>query len=63
MPIIDVKLFEGRNVEQKRKLVAAMTDAVVESLGVKPETVRITLIEMAKDNHSVGGILAIDRKE
>ena len=63
MPIIQVNLFEGRTTEEKRKLVESMTDAVVKSLGVSPERVRITLNEMAKDNHAVGGILAIDWKE
>jgi 4-oxalocrotonate tautomerase len=62
MPIIDVKLFAGRSIEQKRKLVAGITDAVVQSLDVKPDTVRITLIEMARDNHAVAGILDIDKK-
>jgi len=31
MPIIEVHMFEGRTVDQKRKLVAEMTDAVVKS--------------------------------
>jgi 4-oxalocrotonate tautomerase len=60
MPIIDVSLFEGRTIDQKRKLLAAMTGAVVESLGVKPEDVRITLREMSRENHSVAGVLATD---
>ncbi len=62
MPMIDVKLLEGRSVDQKRKLVAGITDVVVQSLGVAPETVRITLIEMARDNFAVAGILEMDKK-
>ena len=61
MPIIDVKLFEGRTIEQKRGLVKAMTEAVVESLDVKPEDVRITLHEMSRDNHAIAGVLVADR--
>lgn len=60
MPIIDLKLLEGRTLDQKRKLVAAVTDAVVQTLGVPPELVRITLHEMARDNYSVGGVLMSD---
>ena len=62
MPTIMVNMFEGRTLEQKRKLVAAMTEAVVESLGVKPESVRIFLKEMARENHAVAGVLTSDKK-
>ena len=37
MPIIQVHLLEGRTTDQKRALVTSVTDAVVKSLGVKPE--------------------------
>lgn len=63
MPIIDLKLLEGRTLDEKRRLVASVTEAVVESLGVKPESVRITLHEMPKDNYSVAGILASDSNQ
>jgi 4-oxalocrotonate tautomerase len=63
MPIIDIKLFEGRTLEEKRDLVQAITKAVVETLKTKPEKVRITLEEMDKRNHSVGGVLAVDWPE
>lgn len=60
MPIIQVNLFEGRTADQKRKLVAEMTDAVVKTIGVKPEDVRIILQEMAKENYAVAGVLRVD---
>jgi 4-oxalocrotonate tautomerase len=63
MPMIDIKLFEGRSVDEKRDLVKAVTDAVAKSLKIGPERVRITLEEMDKYNHSVGGILAVDWTE
>lgn len=61
MPIITVNMFEGRTVDQKKKLVAEMTDAVVNSIGVKPEDVRIIIQDMAKHDYSIGGKLVIDR--
>ncbi|MDI9558452.1 MAG: 2-hydroxymuconate tautomerase [Pseudomonadota bacterium] len=61
MPIIEVHMFEGRTVDQKRKLVAEMTGAVVKSIGVKPEDVRIILQDMARYDYSIAGKLAIDR--
>jgi 4-oxalocrotonate tautomerase len=63
MPIIDVKLFEGRTIDQKRLLVKAMTEAVVKSLDVKPDDVRITLNEMSRDNHAIAGLLVVDRNK
>jgi 4-oxalocrotonate tautomerase len=62
MPIIHVHLFEGRTVDQKRKLVTAMTDAVVKSLDTKPEAVRILLHDMSKNDLSVAGVLHSDKK-
>jgi 4-oxalocrotonate tautomerase len=61
MPIIQVNLIEGRTTDQKRRLVTEMTQAVVNSLGVKTEDVRIILQDMAKDDYAVGGVLVIDR--
>ena len=62
MPIIQVKLLEGRTIDQKRKLVANMTDAVVKSLDVKPEDVRIILQDMSRHDYAVAGVLVADKK-
>jgi len=61
MPIIQVNMLEGRTVDQKRKLVANMTDAVVKSMDVKPEDVRIILQEMAKHDYAIAGLLFMDK--
>ena len=63
MPIIHVNMFEGRTLEQKRKLVSSMTEAVVKSLDIKPEAVRIVLHDLPKQNFGAGGVLASDKKE
>ncbi|HAR94577.1 MAG TPA: 4-oxalocrotonate tautomerase [Deltaproteobacteria bacterium] len=63
MPIVEIKLLEGRTLEQKKKLASAVTDAVVQSLGVNPDSVRITLLEMAQENYAVAGVLWIDSKK
>ena len=63
MPIIHVNMYEGRTIDQKRKLVVAMTEAVVKSLDTKPETVRIIIHDIPKHNIAVAGILASERKE
>jgi 4-oxalocrotonate tautomerase len=63
MPVIHVHLYEGRTLEQKRKLVLAMTEAVVKSVDVKPEAVHILLHDIPKNNSAVGGVLRSDKKD
>lgn len=55
MPIIEMHLLEGRSVEKKRKAVAAVTAALVESLEVRPEQVRILITEHPPEHFAVGG--------
>ncbi len=63
MPIIHVNMFEGRTVDQKRKMVVAMTEPVVKSLDVKPEAVRIIMHDIPRHNVAVAGVLASERKD
>lgn len=62
MPIIQVNLLEGRTIEQKRKLVANITEAVVKSLDVTPDAVRIILQDMARHDYAIAGVLTVDKK-
>lgn len=38
-----------------------VTDAIVRSLGVKPDAVRIIIRDMKKENFAVGGKLRLDQ--
>ena len=62
MPIIHVKLVEGRTVEQKRAMVKAVTRAVSESLGVAESAIWISIEDMKPENFAQGGELRLDRK-
>ncbi len=62
MPIIHVHMFEGRTIEQKRTMVEKMTDAVVTSLNVKPEDVKILLHDVPRHHVATAGVLASDKK-
>ena len=55
MPIIQVNIAEGRTVEQKAAAMAAITDAVVRTLDVRPEQVRILIIEVSPKNFAIAG--------
>ena len=61
MPIIQIHLMKGRDDTKKRKLVAAVTDAVCSSLEVDPKNVRIILSEMAPNDYSIAGELVMDQ--
>lgn len=55
MPIIEMHLLVGRSSEDKARAARAITAAAAESLGVKPETVRILVTEHGKDEFYVAG--------
>ncbi len=58
MPIIQVNLLEGRTVAQKRAMIAAVTDAIVDSLGVRADSVRIMINEMHPEHFALAGVSA-----
>jgi 4-oxalocrotonate tautomerase len=60
VPEIYIYAYEGRSIETKRKLMQAVTQAICESLDVKPEVVTIQLIEGKRENRAVGWVLATD---
>jgi 4-oxalocrotonate tautomerase len=61
MPVIIVKLAKGRSIQQKRKLVKAITDSVVSVLNVEPEWVSVLIEEFDRENWATGGELHIDK--
>lgn len=60
MPTINVQMFEGRTLEQKRAFVQAVTDATCTALGCKPESVDIIIEDVKKENWATGGKLWCD---
>ncbi|MEY1661044.1 2-hydroxymuconate tautomerase [Isoalcanivorax beigongshangi] len=55
MPIAHIHLMEGRDDAQKEALIAAVTDAIVASLGVPQDTVRVLLQELPKQHFGIAG--------
>lgn len=62
MPIVEIKILEGRNLQQKRELSQSVCKAICESLSVPPEKVRIHISTMNNEDYSIGGKLIIDSK-
>lgn len=63
MPVVTVQLFEGRTLEQKRRLVKAITDALVEHADARPDALHVVLQEIPKDNWGRAGVLGSDRSD
>lgn len=55
MPVLEVKMFAGRTNELKRQLAHRLTQVTVETLGVKPESVRVIIYDIPKENYAVAG--------
>jgi 4-oxalocrotonate tautomerase len=56
MPLVEITMIEGRSPEMKKDLIRNVTNAVVESLHAKKESVRIVIREIPKDHWAVGGV-------
>jgi len=55
MPIATVQILEGRSDEQKARLIAAVSQAISESVGAPPDSVRVIVVEVPKTHWGVGG--------
>lgn len=62
MPKYHLHMFEGRTLEQKRKLVEEVTRVTVETLGVAAESVDIMITELKRENWATAGKLLSDPK-
>jgi 4-oxalocrotonate tautomerase len=60
MPLITVHMYEGRTVEQKRELVAALTEAIVRIAKTTPEATEVVIHDVPRHNWAHAGKLASD---
>jgi 4-oxalocrotonate tautomerase len=61
MPLVHVHMAAGRSDDQKRALMTAMTDAMVEHLGAPRESVRVWINEFPSTDFMAGGELLADK--
>ena len=57
MPVVTVEMWEGRTIEQKKKLVEGIT-SVMTNMGIPSEAVHIIIKDNPKHNWATGGKLA-----
>lgn len=61
MPVINVLLWEGRTIEQKRELAKKLTEDMVAIAKVPEKSVVITFSDFAKSDWAEAGMLASDK--
>jgi len=62
MPIAIIPLMEGRDDQKKARAIEAVTQALVDTLDAKPETVRVILLEVPRASWGIAGKPASTRK-
>ena len=60
MPTIHVEMYEGRTLDQRRKLAKELTEGTCRALGCPPESVQVILTDIKKENWAEAGKLASD---
>ena len=55
MPTYHVEMLEGRSLEQKKKLVEAITRVSVEILGGQPDSVDVLITDIKRENWATSG--------
>lgn len=61
MPIVVVKLLEGRTVEQKRELIHEITDVVARVAKAPQKEVEVIIDDYPRENWAKGGTLFYDK--
>ena len=57
MPFVNIKITkEGASKEQKEKLIAGVTDLLVDVLGKNRSTTVVVIEEVDTDNWGIGGV-------
>ncbi|GEQ05056.1 2-hydroxymuconate tautomerase [Staphylococcus gallinarum] len=61
MPIVNVKLLEGRSDEQLKALVSEVTQAVEKTTGANKEAIQVVIEEMNPAHYGVAGVRKSDQ--
>ena len=63
MPVVTVEMWEGRTIEQKRRLVKAITEAMVEHADARPDALHVIIHDVPPQNWGLAGVLGPDRTD
>lgn len=60
MPLVTIKIIEGRTVAQKRGMAKDVTEAISKNIGTSPENIMIDIVEYRREDLAQAGKLFID---
>jgi 4-oxalocrotonate tautomerase family enzyme len=60
MPVVQIHILDKHSLAEKRRMVVAVTNALVDTLKVPAEWVNIVITEMNTTQSAVGGALVKD---
>ena len=63
VPNVTIEWLQGRTLDQKRAVIAGITDLLVDVADARKEAVQVTFINMSKEDWGRGGLLGIDRTD
>lgn len=56
MPIVEITMIEGRSAEAKRRLIAKVTNSIIEAIDAPRNSIRIILREIPALHFGVAGV-------
>jgi 4-oxalocrotonate tautomerase len=63
MPVVTIQMWTGRTPSQKRALVRAITEAMVQHAGAKLTNLHVIIQEVPKENWALAGVMGDERKD
>ncbi|MDD9900345.1 MAG: tautomerase family protein [Alphaproteobacteria bacterium] len=63
MPWVTVSMVSGHGPDKKKALHKNVARAVYETLGIPEDWVKVQIVEMADEDHSIGGVQICDLPE
>ena len=63
MPVVTIQMWTGRTTSQKRALVRAVTEAMVQHADAKPTNLHVIIQEVPKENWALAGVMGDERKD
>lgn len=55
MPLIEIKMWDGKDQKTVNKIIALQTEAMCEAIGCPPEAVRIIVHQIPKSHWGIAG--------
>ncbi|MCL6405945.1 tautomerase [Dickeya dadantii] len=64
MPFVNIRITkDGATAEQKKQLIAGITQLLVDTLGKNPATTVVIIDEVETDNWGIGGESVTERRQ